>query len=1091
MTLPARRRSCFPISVSTFAAVLVLLQPADSSLAQTIPGKFYEYRILSTTGQTPLNANQPLTGIFGPSINANGVVAYSAEFNGGGQGVVAASPTLAPAVVSFANPTSGRGYGVSVQINSAGKVLASDFLSGSYFDRLWNVTSPGTFKVLIRSGSGQPYSSVLTNGCVNSSGDAVMPALDHEGNLLVVSYNHAGTVAGQLTLPVNSFPFPQIADNGSILVRLGQQANSPVKLYDQSLTTVQVVIADSTNFDVIGNQPGLSSDGSVVAFYGQPSAAGAMTLGASPGIFAAVNNGAGWNYVRVTGINAELGYNDAGKALSFSSYANDSRVAVVNLGLGAAGIADDSFVVSFIGTPSGASRTNPVIGAGVPLLFSSQQGLWTIRVDAEKQLSPPNNLVFHPRTAIPAVQIGDTIGGNVISSISVFNQLANAAQDDTGAVRTMRRGDHRVVFQAATSAGQQLLVRGSHLDSDQDGLLDHWETTGIDMDQDGVVDLNLAAMGANPNKRDLFIEIDWLSDLTGSSKFQPSPGVVSPAPGQMTAPFANMFAKAPALAGNLYGVRSDGRTAASIPAGITVHIDGGPGADQAGAPFSVGMGAGPLEGGDTITAGGAIAEVVYFGLPNSLVVPGVTTRAFQDAKDAFFGHADKDGRELAFHYVIFGDFYDVDTDGAGGNSWSVASATANSLTSASALPSLGTGDVVKITAGSGAGQLAGITAVNAATKTLTLQNNWTTTPNATSTFSVLSGSTGRAEVFINPSPDFNSLPGNDLIVAMGGAGAFNYVSNGILGTPCLQWRTLAHELGHTLGLRHGGIDNNAYKGNNYLSIMSYSWQLGCNPVSPVQSYSVAGDPTFDDWASLQHDFPDVEIHLGDSLGLAFGSNLEFAGQQPEPTALDYMNQNGPPDNTAPVVQIQTPAANANVGLTLPLQVTVNATDNNQVASVTVSFDANGNGNTNDSGEMVLAKFSSGTTYKANFAALSGPAGARKITASAIDSSGNTKTVTETVNVVVPNPVPSLASLDPNSATHGGAKFTLTVNGANFVSGAFVQWNGANRSTTFVNSGKLTATIPASDIATAGTAQVKVKNPGPGGGTSNALPFTIN
>jgi hypothetical protein len=92
---------------------------------------------------------------------------------------------------------------------------------------------------------------------------------------------------------------------------------------------------------------------------------------------------------------------------------------------------------------------------------------------------------------------------------------------------------------------------------------------------------------------------------------------------------------------------------------------------------------------------------------------------------------------------------------------------------------------------------------------------------------------------------------------------------------------------------------------------------------------------------------------------------------------------------------------------------------------------------------------------------------------------------------VPNPAPSLTSLSPSSAAHGGATFTLTINGANFVSGAYAQFNGANRSTTFVNSGKLTVKIPASDIATAGTANVTVKNPAPGGGISNSLPFTIN
>jgi len=90
-----------------------------------------------------------------------------------------------------------------------------------------------------------------------------------------------------------------------------------------------------------------------------------------------------------------------------------------------------------------------------------------------------------------------------------------------------------------------------------------------------------------------------------------------------------------------------------------------------------------------------------------------------------------------------------------------------------------------------------------------------------------------------------------------------------------------------------------------------------------------------------------------------------------------------------------------------------------------------------------------------------------------------------------NPVPDLTTLSPSSATPGGAAFTLTVNGFNFVSGSTVRWNGANRTTTFVNSTQLTASIPAGDIASAGTAQVTVFNPSPGGGTSNALNFTIS
>jgi hypothetical protein len=93
-----------------------------------------------------------------------------------------------------------------------------------------------------------------------------------------------------------------------------------------------------------------------------------------------------------------------------------------------------------------------------------------------------------------------------------------------------------------------------------------------------------------------------------------------------------------------------------------------------------------------------------------------------------------------------------------------------------------------------------------------------------------------------------------------------------------------------------------------------------------------------------------------------------------------------------------------------------------------------------------------------------------------------------------NPVPVLTSLNPNAATAGSAALTLTLTGSNFIAGSVVRWNGANRPTTVVSASQLTAQIPASDLLNAGSALVSVNNPpnaGVGGGTSNALPFTIN
>lgn len=93
---------------------------------------------------------------------------------------------------------------------------------------------------------------------------------------------------------------------------------------------------------------------------------------------------------------------------------------------------------------------------------------------------------------------------------------------------------------------------------------------------------------------------------------------------------------------------------------------------------------------------------------------------------------------------------------------------------------------------------------------------------------------------------------------------------------------------------------------------------------------------------------------------------------------------------------------------------------------------------------------------------------------------------------VTNPsTPTLASISPPRATGGGAAFTLTLNGSNFVSGSVVNWNGTSKTTTFVSNIELKAAILAEDIRVGGDFQVTVTNPAPAGSTSNALTFSVS
>jgi 6-phosphogluconolactonase (cycloisomerase 2 family) len=88
----------------------------------------------------------------------------------------------------------------------------------------------------------------------------------------------------------------------------------------------------------------------------------------------------------------------------------------------------------------------------------------------------------------------------------------------------------------------------------------------------------------------------------------------------------------------------------------------------------------------------------------------------------------------------------------------------------------------------------------------------------------------------------------------------------------------------------------------------------------------------------------------------------------------------------------------------------------------------------------------------------------------------------------PSQAPMISVLFPSCAP-AGEPVQLGVVGNNFLSSSVVRWNGSDRPTTMDAINGLVAQISASDVATAGTAEVTVFNPGSGGGTSNSSTFT--
>jgi hypothetical protein len=113
------------------------------------------------------------------------------------------------------------------------------------------------------------------------------------------------------------------------------------------------------------------------------------------------------------------------------------------------------------------------------------------------------------------------------------------------------------------------------------------------------------------------------------------------------------------------------------------------------------------------------------------------------------------------------------------------------------------------------------------------------------------------------------------------------------------------------------------------------------------------------------------------------------------------------------------------------------------------------------------------------------------TAAVAVMNGTAGKLSNSVSVTVNNPIATEASLSTSSVSAGSAAIAETITGTGFVTSSKVTWKGAALTTTYTSGTALKATIPATDLAAAGTVSVRVVNPAPGGGTSVPLTFTVN
>lgn len=150
---------------------------------------------------------------------------------------------------------------------------------------------------------------------------------------------------------------------------------------------------------------------------------------------------------------------------------------------------------------------------------------------------------------------------NLRSEPDAASQLRNIAGLSGGSyAETLEDGDNLQI-------GLELAVRTCGADTDGDGLFDQWETDGIDHDGDGVIDVDLAAMGADPNHKDLFVQVSWMVSpddgwCTSSGACIPSIAEFSPPSSEALRRVGDAFDAAPVT-------NPDGEP------GIRLHLDAG------------------------------------------------------------------------------------------------------------------------------------------------------------------------------------------------------------------------------------------------------------------------------------------------------------------------------------------------------------------------------------------------------------------------------------------------------------------------------------------------------------------------------------
>ena len=171
------------------------------------------------------------------------------------------------------------------------------------------------------------------------------------------------------------------------------------------------------------------------------------------------------------------------------------------------------------------------VGSSYNDTFTAQLNNSSLSVDQNNQVVAPGNFAFDTQNSVVSV---NTVFGISEPTGTTYDGTTPLLRARTAVVP----GATIDVYLSAQDLGDSIYdsavfldkffwsedpncSSGASVDTDGDGLLDVWETDGLTVTVGGVDEfVDLPAMGANPNHKDIFVEIDYMVD--GGHSHQPN-----------------------------------------------------------------------------------------------------------------------------------------------------------------------------------------------------------------------------------------------------------------------------------------------------------------------------------------------------------------------------------------------------------------------------------------------------------------------------------------------------------------------------------------------------------------------------------------